>query len=177
MPTIIATPGASDANSYVTVVEATAYLDARFNVGAWTAASADDKERALISATRLLTPLPFLGSRTTAAQSLAWPRTAAPDPDAPIGFSGLRDAGYLYYAQTVVPVRLKDATCELALEVLNAGTADLGTLDADANLTSKTVGPLSKSWAVGGKPQGLARFSFFRSLIAPLLGGARLVRS
>lgn len=177
MPTVIATAGAADANSYVTVAEAQAYLDARLNVAAWTNASVDDRERAVITATRLLTPLPWLGSRTTSAQALAWPRTACPDPDAPEGFTGVRGLGYLYYDTSVIPVRVKDATCELALEVLNAGTADLGTLDADANLTSKTVGPLSKSWATGGKPQGLARFTFFRTLIAPLLGGTGVQRS
>ncbi len=177
MPTVIATPGASNATSYVTVAEADTYLEARPNVTAWTLASATDRAVAVITATRLLTPLSWLGSRTSRTQALAWPRTACVDPDAPVGYTGYRGDESIYFDPAVVPARIKDATCELALEVLKAGTADLATLDGDAGLVAKTIGPISKAWGTRGKPQGLARFTQVLTLIRPLLGGTGVIRS
>lgn len=177
MPTVIATPGAANATSYLTVAEADAYLDARPNVAAWTGASADARARAVITATRLLSPLPWRGSRTTAAQALAWPRADCPNPDAPWGVSGVTGDEWIYYASDVIPQRVKDACAELALELLNAGTSDLATLDGDANLTAKSIGPLSKAWGAQGKPQGMARFPFLLALLAPLLDTPGLARA
>ena len=45
---------ADTTNSYSTVAQAEVYFDARLHAGAWTGAEADDKERALIQATRIL---------------------------------------------------------------------------------------------------------------------------
>jgi len=176
-PTVIATPGATDATSYITVAEADAYLDGRPNTAAWLAAPVPDRARAVIAATRLLDPLPWQGSRATASQSLSWPRAACPDADAPWGAGHDRRQAWVYYAPTVIPRRVTDAACELALQVLNAGGTDLGTLDADANLIAKSVGPLSKAWSPQGKPQGLGRFPSIVALLRPLLSPPGVVRS
>lgn len=175
MPSVIETPGAANANSFVSVAEATTYLDARPNIAAWTAADADAKARAVITATRLLSPLSWRGSRVTSTQALSWPRANCPDPDAPTGYLGATRDDWVSYDISIIPQRVKDATCETALAIVNSGATDFATLDADANLTSKTVGPLSKSWGAGGKPQGLARFPMLSSLLGPLLdvGGVR----
>jgi len=82
MPTVIATVGASNANSFVTVAEGDTYCDARLNASAWTDAEDDDKAKAVIEATRELSAKMWVGSKSTTAQALAWPRAYATDPDA-----------------------------------------------------------------------------------------------
>jgi hypothetical protein len=116
-PTLVATAGSGSANSYVTRANASTYLDARLNVTVWTAASDEDKDRALISATRALDGAPWIGFRASDTQALAWPRTYALKPDRPYD-TGSDD---IYFATTTVPQAVQDATCELALELLRAG--------------------------------------------------------
>jgi len=72
--TIIATAGAADANSYITIAEAQAYADGDIDAVEWYAASEDQKTRALITATRNLDLVGFVGTRSTTTQALAWPR-------------------------------------------------------------------------------------------------------
>jgi hypothetical protein len=181
MPTIIDTPGASTANSFASAAFALAYHDDAPQGGAWAVATDEARARCLIGATRVLSPLAWAGSQTTSVQALAWPRTAAPDPDAPVGFTGLREAGYLYYAQDVVPRRVQEATCELALELLKAGTSDPFGPDPSLNVILKTVDVLTTQYAEPHqRKQGLGRYPRVLALITPLLanGGApRVVRS
>jgi hypothetical protein len=184
--TIDATVGGPNANSYVTVADADAYLNARLNAGAWTDATADNRARALIEAQRSLTPLPWAGSRATDEQALAWPRLYVANPDAPrpldiTGRENILRAYIVYYDDDVVPQRVKDAQCELALEFLKAGSTDLAVADGNANVIRKKVDVLETQWA---DPQnrtvtGLAKYTRAMSLILPLFGpgGNRVVRS
>lgn len=124
--TIVATPGASNANSYATVAEADTYFDDRLKATAWTGADADDKARALIEATRRIDQEEFEGTPvdplndadvTGDTQALKWPRQAADD-----------DAGWTY-DDDVIPTIVKRATFELALALLDADSdflADTG---------------------------------------------------
>lgn len=132
-----ATVGSASANSFVTEAEADAYLEARPNSGAWTGTTT--KQQALIQSTRLLSALTWQGTRVDATQALSWPRQWVQDLDAPVGTT--------YFATTVVPQWLKDATCELALEVLKAGTTDLFALPSTEGVIQKTVGPLTTVYA------------------------------
>lgn len=166
---ITATVGASNANSFVTEAEMDAYCEGRLNASAWTSDAA--ALPALVEATRDLSNLTWKGWRVTETQALSWPREHVRDPDA-IYDEDVGELGYPEYATDIIPQRVKDATCELALAYLKAGTTDLASVDADTNLTSKTVGPLSKSWGPAGKPTGLARFPRVQQLIAPLLSPA-----
>jgi hypothetical protein len=185
--TIVATAGASNANSYITLAEADAYLDGRLNVGAWTAATTDTKNRALVEAQRTLTPLPWAGSRTTDTQALAWPRQYVANPDAPLPLTAvarenLTPAYVVYYEDDVIPVRLKEAQAELALEFLKAGTTDLAVADSTADVIRKKVDVLETEYA---KPMervalGLSKYSRVMSLLLPLFGpgaASRVVRS
>lgn len=172
--TIVATPGAADANSHVTADEMTAYCDARLNASVWTAA--DDQLPALVEATRDLTTLAYVGDRGSATQALAWPRVWAPNPDAPTIlvdptlYIQVGSAQLIYYGETEIPRRVKDATCELALQYLKAGATDLAALDPKIGVLQKTVGPLSTTYAEPEKrAQGLARFPRVMALLAPLL--------
>jgi hypothetical protein len=161
MPTVKADVGAADANSFVTRAAATTYLDARLNSGAWTNASNDDKDRALIEATKTISLLDFIGLRVDEGQALSWPRAEAVNPDSP---------GEEEFAADVLPQRVVDATCELALEFLKAGTTDLEGVDETAAIVREKTGPLeteySEPWA---RPKGLARFKRVYELLVPLL--------
>lgn len=168
MPTLVATVGASTANSFATVDECDVYCDARLNASAWNDETDDDqKARALIEATRELNTLMYVGSAVTTTQALVWPRQYATDPDSPwLGMSG-----YLaYFATTEIPQRVKDATCELALQFLIAGTTDLAALDATQGVIRKRVDVLETEWAQPyARPTGLNRFPRVMALVRPLL--------
>jgi hypothetical protein len=71
---IIATPGAADANSYVTIDEADGYAASRFGTDAWAALSDVDQEKALRQATREIDRCRFRGRKTYASQALQFPR-------------------------------------------------------------------------------------------------------
>lgn len=129
--TIDSTVGGADANSYIEdVATATAYFDERLNVAAWTAATSDEKTRALIQATRWLDTAEFEGVRVSQAQALKFPRYGATDQD-----------GYEFDTASI-PDIVQHATCELALTLLNAGSTDTLAntgLEAFANVK---VGPI-----------------------------------
>jgi hypothetical protein len=162
-PTLVATAGSASANSYATQAEGDTYCDTRLNVSAWTGAVSADKDRALISATRELSTFMYKGLSATDTQALVWPRQYAEDPDAAIEGT--------YFDSDVVPQRIKDATCELALQYLKSGTTDLSALDANQGVIEKTVGPLTTRWAAPYlRAQTLIeRFPLVESLIKPLL--------
>jgi hypothetical protein len=169
---VVATVGASNANSFVDVATFGAYANNRLNAGVATTATDDDKGRAVIEATRELNSLTWLGLRVNGIQALAWPRTGVANPDAP---------GCDTYTSTEVPQRVTEATCELALQFLKAGTTDLASIDPNAGVIEKTVDVLTTKWAdPSQRTQGLARFPRVMNSITPLLsstaGQVRLVR-
>lgn len=175
---IDASAGGAAANSFVSVADADAYLETRLNADAWNApASDDDKSRALQEATRELNALQWDGGtngrRTSSSQALAWPRTYAENPDA------AWNATTCYFDSTAVPQWLKDATCELALEFLRAGTADIANNNRDAAIIEETVGPLTTRWAnqASNGVEGLKRFrSVWRLIARYVVGGSGSVR-
>ena len=107
-----ATAGNASANSYITVAEADTYFDERLNVSSWTSAGTDDKERALIAATRRIDQEQYEGEKVASGQSLKWPRYFATDEDGN------------EYATDAIPTLVEHATCELALKLLNDGAVD-----------------------------------------------------
>ncbi len=135
--TIIATAGSASANSFVTEAEADAYMDARPNATAWTGTL--PKQQALVQATRQLSALQWIGTRVDDTQALSWPRQWAINFDAPTGTT--------YWATDAIPQWLKDATCELALASLVAGTTDIFALPSTEGVIEKTVGPLTTVYA------------------------------
>jgi len=167
---IVATVGSATANSYVTLAEAESALEARLNVDAWTAATNDLKNRALVEAQVELQSLDWKGTRTDAVQALAWPREYAIDPDAPSD-ADLDTLPEPTFDDDEIPVRVKQAQIELAFQFIKAGTTDLAQPLANEGIISKTVGPLSTTWANPGlRPtRGLSRFPRVMALIAPLL--------
>lgn len=132
--TIIATPGAANANSFITEAEATAYFDARLPLPTpWE--DADDPTAALAMAARLLnaiaqprrrlvgeyyiTSRQWTGVPATVTQVLAWPRI------------GMYDINGNLIAPTVIPQALKDAQAELAGQLVITDTS----LDNEASVS------------------------------------------
>lgn len=76
-PTLVATAGASNANTYLTAATADTIANGMIGTLTWATATADDKARALITATNGLETLAWIGTRTTTTQALSWPRTDA----------------------------------------------------------------------------------------------------
>jgi len=102
--TIIATAGASNANSYASEAEALAYNDAHVSGETFSDADLDVRRRALATATRMLDAnVRFLGVATSLTQALQFPRTGLVDP-----VSGLA------VDPAIVPSEVKDACAEFA---------------------------------------------------------------
>ena len=114
--------GKPEANSYAAVADGDAYFEGHLYASAWTAATQDDKAAALVMATRLIdSHFQFNGSRTSASQALQWPREKCPDPDASlVTISVLGWVGDNFVEPDLVPVRVVQATCEMARELLIA---------------------------------------------------------
>ncbi len=143
-PALVATPGAVNANTYCTLAEAEAYFTTRLSCVAWTGATADNKNTALLMATRLLdTMYTWASWSTTETQALQWPRYALLD------FLQLS-----YVADLAIPPQLKNAEAELAMALL----VEDRTLDSEIEtkgLTGLTVGPIElkfREYGVYGKP-------------------------
>jgi len=117
--TIIATPGAANANSFVDMASANLYFASRPWSTTWTGIASDTlREPYLIHATRLMEYMvTWYGVKTTTTQSLDWPRTMVQDPDYP---DTNRDIGVRWIDSTIVPQDIQDACCELALALITS---------------------------------------------------------
>lgn len=104
--TINATLSSASANSYVTLAEADSYFETIPDSSSWTTKTTDQKNRALISATRWIDSLNFYGDRCDNGQALKWPRN-----------NWLVDRVELVC--TTIPNPIKYATFELARELAN----------------------------------------------------------
>lgn len=126
-----ATVKGSSANSYITEVDATAYLTAeRLYVTVWTAATTSQREQALIWATLLIdASFDFDGDKTTSTQALRWPRI------------GMYDADGLSINYDILPSLLKKATSTYALNLLTTNrVAEPGLLGL--GIEEAKVGPI-----------------------------------
>ena len=131
MPASInATLSSASANSYVTLAEADSYFETIPDSSTWTTKTTDQKNRALISATRWIDSLNFYGDRCDNGQALKWPRN-----------NWLIDRVEL--TCSVIPPAIKYATFELARELVNNTDAITGTQnDADELYDEVQLGEL-----------------------------------
>ena len=118
--------GKVDANSYANAADGDAFHDGHFYASAWNAATAPNKEKALVMATRLIDAYyQFHGWKRSNVQGLQWPREAAIDPDRnDLRLSALENNLGPYFEEDRVPKAVIDATCEMAREVLIADRTD-----------------------------------------------------
>ena len=146
---IDATLGGASANSYVTLADADAYFETTPDSTNWDDKTNDQKNRALISATRWIDALSFYGDRCSETQALKWPRED-------YKVDGIE------LACTLIPVGIEVATYELARALANdtdaitgnTGTTgiydevELGELKVKYNKTSQTSGVINNVFDV-----------------------------
>lgn len=82
---------------YIDITGAQTYFDDRLNTEAWDNATDEDKLKALKTATRSINNLHFIGEKADSAQDNEFPRRG----------------------QTDVPEEIQEATCEIALRLLD----------------------------------------------------------
>jgi hypothetical protein len=129
--TVNAATGDPSANSYVTLSDANSYFDTRLHGAVWTSASDDNKNRALIWATRLIdATVRFTGQKTNPSQALEWPRT------------GMFDRDETAISASTIPDLLKVITCEVALTLLSSDRLQESEA-AVAGLSSLRAGPVT----------------------------------
>ncbi len=101
--------GSTTANSYASVANGNDYHDKHLYSTVWTAASEDEKQEALMMATRLLDDyFAWEGAKITDTQALDWPRFDVFDKD---GFQ---------IQSSPLPTALLDGTSEFARTLLAA---------------------------------------------------------
>jgi hypothetical protein len=183
---IVATPGAANANSYLTLAEAQAIIDGFVqdaDVQHWGSGNTDSRNRALFTATQRLDRERFLGARATDTQALQWPRTGVRKPDTyintyAVGFPFRITTDYftdteiptqIKYAQAVLAVFLHNNTSALGLSGLeDYKNVKIGSLDVTPNLGYGAIGadkvpPLMERYLTGLRISGPGNFSIRRS--------------
>lgn len=111
---LVATPGASNADSYATLAEANGYNLGIPRTEVWDDADDTEKENALRMAASLLDAMPqaWMGSASTDTQSMGWPR------------KGMLSRNEFPIPEDVIPVALKDAQSEFARRILEADVTE-----------------------------------------------------
>ncbi len=153
--------GKSDAESYISVADATTYHAAYNNPASWSGAATADQENALRVSAQYLDAVygrRWAGYRANEGQALDWPRSGAEDLD-----------GYAIDDDSV-PIELERATAILALKVIDGDTLlpDIAT-PGQISSESAQVGALSTSKTyLGGKGE-YKRYSLVEHILAPLI--------
>jgi hypothetical protein len=183
---IVATIGAADANSYLTLAAAQAIIDGFVqdaDVTAWASATTDQKNRALFTATQRLDRERFLGARATDTQALQWPRTGVRKPDTYINTYAVGFPFRIttdYYTDTEIPQQVQYAQVVLATYLNNnpdgiglSGLEDyknvkIGSLDVTPNLGYGAVGadkipPIVERYLTGLRISGPGNVAIKRS--------------
>lgn len=161
-------------NSYLDVAAANAYFSDRLGAEAWGALTDAQKAQALVTATRRLDRLPYLGAKASPTQPLAFPRCYPPASlpliSHPNSFDDLL-YGAGWYCEPDVPQAVKDATCEEALALVSAGKSQRLELQAQG-VKSFSLGRLSE--AFGPAPKGLNGLLSLeaRELLRPYVAGS-----
>lgn len=162
---IDATLSGASANSYVTLAGANTYFETVPNSSTWTDKTDDQKNRALISATRWIDALSFYGDRCTTTQALKWPRE-----DYTVDGIDL--------ACTLIPEPIKVATYELARALANDTDAITGSTGTTGLYDQVELGELKVKYNKSSQAVGLVTNAFdvypwLQSYLGPYcMGGA-----
>jgi len=154
----------TDYESYVSLEQADAYLNAAQHGATWQAETDDDvKGRAIVTAVRTLDRQRWKGERNpddSPTHSLEWPRINT-------GVAGVED--------DVVPQDILDATCELALSLMDGSTVQTEVGAQSKETSSLKAGSVSISYFKGAITQDKvnpARFPLpVQELVQPYLAG------
>lgn len=97
-------------SQYVSNYDADTYFLTRWNSGLWVQQSEDNKTALLITATRYIDCLNFEGDKTNVKQANEFPRGT----------------------DTVVPQSIKDATCEIAYQLITGRDVEYDALNSES---------------------------------------------
>ena len=163
--TINATVKGENANSYVTLTEANTYFETVPDSSTWTNKTDDQKNRALISATRWIDTLVFYGDRCDDGQSLKFPRNNY-------------QVDGVELACSTIPLNIKYAQYELARALANDSEAMTGNVGTDGNIEEVKLGDIQVKYNIQSQGTGsvnnvLDKYPWLQSYLgAYMLGGA-----
>lgn len=139
-------------NSYGTVAEADAYLADKLDIAAWSVALPEDKEKALVTATRILDSITWRGYAISISQPLAFPRVG--------DYFDPRLGQAVVFDAIATPSRIINACFELAYHLLNND----GLLDSSGSVKSLSIGQLN----ISGISQASLLPKVVKDLIRPI---------
>ena len=163
--TINATIKSETANSYVTLTEANSYFETVPDSSTWTDKKADQKNRALISATRWIDTFVYQGDRCDENQALKFPRTNY-------------QVDRVELSCSTIPLNIKYAQYELARALANDTDAMTGNLGTDGNFSEVKLGDIEVKYNTASQGTGsvnniLDVYPWLQSYLgAYILGGA-----
>ena len=163
--TINATIKSETANSYVTLAEANSYFETVPDSSTWTNKTDDQKNRALISATREIDNLVFYGDRCDEDQALKFPRTNY-------------QVDRVELSCSTIPLNVKYAQYELARALANETDAMTGNTGTDGNIEEVKLGDIqvkynTRSQGTGTVNNIMDKYPWLQSYLgAYMLGGA-----
>jgi hypothetical protein len=162
---IDATLGGASANSYVTLADADAYFETTPDATNWDDKTNDQKNRALISATRWIDALSFYGKRCSETQALKWPRED-------YKVDGIE------LACTLIPVGIEVATYELARAFANDTDAITGSTGTTGIYDQVELGELKVKYKASSMTPGVINnvfdvYPWLQTYLGPYcMGGA-----
>ena len=163
--TINATIKGENANSYVTLTEANSYFETVPSSTNWDNKSDDNKNRALIAATRWIDTLVYYGDRCDDGQALKFPRNNY-------------QVDGVELACSKIPNNIKYAQYELARALANDTDAITGTTGKEGNISEAKLGDLAVKFSTSSQGVGsinniLDVYPWLQSYLgAYMLGGA-----
>ena len=163
--TINATVKDANANSYVTLTEANTYFETVPDSSTWTNKTDDQKNRALISATRWIDSFVYYGDRCDDGQALKFPRNNY-------------QVDGVELACTTIPNGIKYAQYELARALANDSEAMTGNVGTDGNIEEVKLGDIQVKYNIQSQGTGsvnnvLDKYPWLQSYLgAYMLGGA-----
>ena len=163
--TINATVKGENANSYVTLTEANSYFETVPDSSTWTNKTDDQKNRALISATRWIDTLVFYGDRCDDGQALKFPRNNY-------------QVDGVELACSKIPNPIKYAQYELARALANDSEAMVGNTGTDGNIEEVKLGDIQVKYNTSSQGTGVVNnildvYPWLQSYLgAYILGGA-----
>ena len=163
--TINATVKDANANSYVTLTEAKTYFETVPDSSTWTNKTDDQKNRALISATRWIDSFVYYGDRCDDGQALKFPRNNY-------------QVDGVELACSTIPVNIKYAQYELARALANDSEAMTGNVGTDGNIEEVKLGDIQVKYNIQSQGTGsvnnvLDKYPWLQSYLgAYMLGGA-----
>jgi hypothetical protein len=145
--TIDATLSGASSNSYVTLAAANSYFETVPSSSTWTDKTDDQKNRALISATRWIDSLNFYGDRCDEGQALKWPRNNY-------------DIDGVELECSLIPNDIKYATYELARALANDTSAITSSTGTDGLYDEVQLGDLRVKYNTKTQATGMVNNIF-----------------